>query len=42
MTHPPPLDGLDVLIRTWGPLALFTRPDLRVQRVSYPVPPPAP
>lgn len=32
-----PLDGLDVMVRAWGPLALFTRPDLRVQRVSYPV-----
>lgn len=38
MPSPPPsLDGLDVMVRTWGPLALFTRPDLRVQRVSYPV-----
>lgn len=41
MTEPPPPDGLDVLIRTWGPLALFTRPDLRVQRVSYPIPTPS-
>ncbi|MFW8628063.1 CRISPR-associated protein Cas5 [Deinococcus sp. ME38] len=41
MTEPPPLDGLDIIIRTWGPLALFTRPDLRVQRVSYPIPTPS-
>jgi CRISPR-associated protein Cas5d len=39
MTDPPSpaLDGLDVIVRAWGPMALFTRPDLRVQRVSYPV-----
>jgi CRISPR-associated protein Cas5d len=41
MTRSPPapsaLDGLDVMVRAWGPLALFTRPELHVQRVSYPL-----
>ena len=34
---PARLDGLDVMVRAWGPMALFTRPELRVQRVSYPL-----
>lgn len=30
--HPPPLE-----VRVWGPLACFTRPEMKVERVSYPV-----
>ncbi|MFF4260878.1 MULTISPECIES: type I-C CRISPR-associated protein Cas5c [Streptomyces] len=36
----PPADrsvGLPVDVEVWGPLACFTRPELKVERVSYPV-----
>ncbi|MEV8021827.1 type I-C CRISPR-associated protein Cas5c [Streptomyces sp. NPDC086554] len=29
--------GLPVQVEVWGPLACFTRPELKVERVSYPV-----
>lgn len=32
--HPP------VTVQVWGPAALFTRPELKVERVTYPVPTP--
>lgn len=28
-------------VKVWGPLALFTRPELKVERVTYPVPTPS-
>lgn len=31
----PPLSALEV--KLWGPLACFTRPEMKVERVSYPV-----
>ena len=30
-----------VQLEVWGPYALFSRPELKVERVSYDVPPPS-
>jgi CRISPR-associated protein Cas5d len=37
MTHPPPPTSRTLRLRASGPLACFTRPELKVERVSYPV-----
>ena len=31
------LDAMQIYLRTWGDLACFTRPEMKVERVSYPV-----
>ena len=36
MAHPPP-DKSRIFVRTWGDLACFTRPEMKVERVSYQV-----
>ena len=35
-TNGPPLE-----VTVWGPMACFTRPEAKVERVSYPVPTPS-
>jgi len=30
-----------VAVRVWGDFACFTRPELKVERVSYPIPTPS-
>ena len=31
------MSGAPLEVRAWGPLACFTRPETKVERVSYPV-----
>jgi CRISPR-associated protein Cas5d len=31
------MDEAPLLLKTWGPWACFTRPEMKVERVSYPV-----
>ena len=38
--HPPP-DGPPLEVRIWGDFACFTRPEMKVERVTYPVPTPS-
>lgn len=37
----PPTDGPPLEVRIWGDFACFTRPEMKVERVTYPVPTPS-
>lgn len=37
----PPTDGPPLDVRIWGDFACFTRPEMKVERVTYPVPTPS-
>lgn len=39
--HPPPLYESPLEVRLWGDFACFTRPEMKVERVTYPVPTPS-
>ena len=35
------MDYIPLCVRVWGDYACFTRPEMKVERVSYPVPTPS-
>lgn len=39
--HAPPLYDAPLMVRVWGEFACFTRPETKVERVTYPVPTPS-